>query len=372
MSLNTIGIIGCGKLGICYATLLAKANYKVYCYEINKKIIENIKNDRYNYLEPNLNNLIKNNKKNFIFVNEIKQVIENCNLIFTFIQTPSLTEGNYDHSYIDKFINECINLGKQEITKTIIISSTVMPEYSNSLLNKIQNYNYDITYNPSFIAQGSIINNIIKPDFILIGNNNNNYNELMDIHIKLVENKEITFKTMTLLEAELTKISINCFITTKISYANLIGDFAKSLNCNPSIILDAIGTDSRIGNKYLNYGYGFGGPCLPRDNRALYYYYNNKDINKNINFDICNITDRNNNNHLLFQFDELKESKEAIKFHYITYKDSSDIIEESQKLKLALLLKNNGNKLIIYERPEIIEKLKETELNFIEINPSIH
>ena len=163
---------------------------------------------------------------------------------------------------------------------------------------------------------------------------------------------------MNLLEAELTKISINCFITTKISYANLVGDFAKSLNCNPSVILDAIGTDTRIGKKYLDYGYGFGGPCLPRDNKALFNYFNNINNNSNINFDICKITDRNNYNHLLFQFDELKKSKEPI---------------ESQKLKLALMLAENGNKVIIYERKEIIEKIKDKykKLNFINIIPSV-
>ncbi len=371
--MTSIGIIGCGKLGICYAIIFAKANYKVFCYEINKEIVNNIKNDNYNYLEPNLNNLIKDYKKNLIFVDEIVEIINNCNTIFTFIQTPSLPEGNYNHSYIDNFINECIKLEKQEKRKNIIISSTVMPNYCNSLLNKINEYNYDITYNPSFIAQGSIINNIIKPDFILIGNNNNNYNEIIEIHEKIIEDKEIQFKTMNLLEAELTKISINCFITTKISYANLIGDFAKSLNCNPSVILDAIGTDTRIGKKYLNYGYGFGGPCLPRDNRALYYYFNNTNNNSNINFDICNITDRNNKNHLLFQFEELKNKKEPIEFYYITYKDSSDIIEESQKLKLASLLANNGNEVIVYERAEIIELLKNKyeKLKFININPSV-
>jgi len=373
--MNSIGIIGCGKLGICYAILFAKNNYKIYCYDINKKIGEDIKNNTYNYLEPNLNNLIKDYKDNLIFLEEIKDVIDKCNIIFTFIQTPSLEEGNYNHSYIDNFIEECIKIGKQEELKTIIISSTVMPEYCNKILNKIEEYNYDIIYNPSFIAQGSIINNILKPDFILIGNDKDNYKNVIEIHKRIVENKEIKFKTMRMLEAELTKILINCYITIKISYANLIGDLVKSLNCNPEIILETIGSDSRIGNKYLNYGYGFGGPCLPRDNRALYYYYKNLNEKSNIDLEICNITDKNNKNHLLYQYNELKNKKEAIEFNYITYKDSSDIIEESQKLKLALLLENNGNEVIIKERTEIIEILKEKyknkKLKFLNINPSI-
>ena len=366
---NQIGIIGCGKLGICYAILFAKAGLKVYCYEINNKIIEAINNDTYNYIEPNLNEIIKKYKTNLIICNEIKDVIDNSSIIITFIQTPSLEDGSYNHSYINNFIDNCIKLGIQETQKTIVISSTVMPEYSAELLAKVKDYNYDIIYNPSFISQGSIIANIINPDFILIGNNNNNYNNLIEIHKKVIENPDVKFKIMSLNEAELTKIAINCYITMKISYANLIGDFAKSINCEPSIILDAISNDTRIGNKYLSYGYGFGGPCLPRDNKALYHYYKNKNSNSNINLELCNIIDKNNKNHLLFQFDEMKNSKEPIEFKYITYKDSSDILEESQKLKLALLLADNGNEVIIYERPAIINQLqiKYPKLKFVNI-----
>ncbi len=373
--MKSIGLIGCGKLGICYATLFAKSNLKVYCYDINNKITDSIINDTYNYIEPNLNELIKNNKDNLIICNSIKEIIDNNSIIFTFIQTPSLEDGSYNHSYIDNFINECIDIGKYETKKTIVISSTVMPEYSSQLLEKIKDYNYDITYNPSFISQGSIIANIINPDIILIGNNNNNYEELIEIHKKVILNPDVKFKLMTLKEAEITKIGINCYITMKISYANLIGDFVKTVDCNPDVILDAIGNDSRIGNKYLNYGYGFGGPCLPRDNRALFYYFNKNNKNPHINLDLCNITDINNKNHLYFQYEELKNSKEPIEFKYITYKDTSDILEESQKLKLALLLAENGNEVIIHERNEIIKELKDKykykNLKFIDINPTV-
>lgn len=373
--MTSIGIVGCGKLGICYALSFAKAGFDVYCYDINKSIMTKIKNSKYNYIEPKINDMIKEYNSKLIIAEDLNDLLNNCNIIFSYIQTPSLDDGGYNHEYIDNFINDCIKIGKQQELKTIVISSTVMPNYCNKILEKIKDYNYDICYNPSFIAQGSIINNIINPDFILIGIESNNYSNIINIHKKIIE-KDIKFKVMNLLEAELTKIAINCFITMKISYANLIGDFAKSLNCNPSIILDGIGTDSRIGNKYLNYGYGFGGPCLPRDNNALYNYFNKMNNDKNINFDICNITDRNNKNHLLFQFEELKDIKDPIEFHYITYKDSSDILEESQKLKLALLLLDNGNNVIIHERLEIIEILKTkynySNLQFIEINPSIN
>ena len=372
-----IGVVGCGKLGICYSAIFAKYGYKVYCYDINSKILDDIENDTYNYIELGLNEMIKTNKNNLIITRNLNDVIYKTNLIITFIQTPSLEYGAYNHSYIDNFIDNCISFGYQNDKKTIVISSTVMPNYCSTIHSKIKDYNYNICYNPSFISQGSIIANITCPDMILIGNDNSDNSDnsdLIELHKSIIKNKETKFNIMNLLEAELTKISINCYITMKITYANLLGDLCKSLNCNPSIVLDAIGSDNRIGNKYFNYGYGFGGPCLPRDNKALFYFTNNNK-NPNINFDICHIIDQNNKNHLLYQFDNLKESKEPIEFKYITYKETSDILEESQKLLLAIKLAEYGKKVIIYERPEIITILKNkysiSNLNFINIYPSI-
>ena len=363
-----IGIVGVGKLGICYSIILAKAGYKVFIYDINKIILDNIILNTYNYNEPGLNDLITEFKSNLILSYDLNDIYNNCDIIFTYIQTPSLDNGLYNHEYINNFIDETLKINNKD-NKIIVINSTVIPEYCNSIKEKLKSNNFSLCYNPSFIAQGSIINNIINPDIILIGldednednednnedNNDDNYNKIVDIYNKIVIDDKNKYKRMNLLEAEITKLSINCFITTKITYANMIGDYLINKNCNPDIVLNAIGSDSRIGNKYFNYGFGYGGPCLPRDNKALYEYgkLNNYDFN------ICNINDMNNNNHLLFQYEKLRKSNEPIEFRYITYKDTSDILQQSQKLELAILLAKNKNKVIIYERPYIIKILKD-------------
>ena len=361
-----IGIVGVGKLGICYAIILAKSGYKVFIYDINKIILDNIKNNTYNYNEHGLNDLITEFKSNLILLYDLNDIYNNCDIIFTYIQTPSLDNGLYNHEYINNFIDETLKIDNKE-NKIIVINSTVIPEYCNSIKEKLKSNNFSLCYNPSFIAQGSIINNIINPDIILIGldeDNEDNYNKIVDIYDKILinNNDKTKYKKMNLLEAEITKLSINCFITTKITYANMIGDYLINKNCNPDIVLNAIGSDSRIGTKYFNYGFGYGGPCLPRDNKALYEYgkLNNYDFN------ICNINDLNNNNHLLFQYEKLRNSNEPIEFRYITYKDTSDILEQSQKLELAILLAKNKNKVIIYERPYIIKILKDKYNNLFE------
>jgi len=359
--INNLGIVGVGKLGICYAIIFAKAGYKVYIYDINTSILDNIKNNTYNYNENGLNDLISDFKSNIIISYDLNDIYNNCDIIFTYIQTPSLDNGLYNHEYIDNFINETLKYNNNK-NKIIIINSTVIPEYCNSIKEKLKSNNFSLCYNPSFIAQESIINNIINPDIILIGmddndnDNDNNYDKIIDIYDKILINNDVSkYKRMNLLEAEITKLSINCFITTKITYANMIGDYLINKNCNPDIVLNAIGSDTRIGNKYFKYGFGYGGPCLPRDNKALYEYGNQN----NYIFNICNINDMNNSKHLLFQFENLKNSTEPIEFKYITYKDTSDILDQSQKLELAILLAKNKNKVIIYERPFIIKILKD-------------
>lgn len=164
---------------------------------------------------------------------------------------------------------------------------------------------------------------------------------------------------MSRLEAEITKLSVNCFLTTKISYANMIGDIANKMGCNPDKILSAIGSDSRIGNKYLKSGFGFGGPCFPRDNRAL------AKCAECVGVDalISKATDEMNKKHLQYQIEEfVKKNPDKhipVEMEYVTYKKESPILEESQQLQFALQLKELGYSVKLLDtRPEVLEQLK--------------
>lgn len=343
-----IGIIGTGRLGICMALCLDNAGFNVICYDINENILENIKNRNIETNEPRVKDLLE--KSNIKIANKEEDIINQCDILFIFIQTPSINSGEYDHSYIDNFFNKCIDI---ETHKILVISSTVMPEYTDNIIHKLNNKNLDICYNPTFIAQGSIIDNLINPELILIGGYSiDAMNTIELIHKRIIKNNT-SFHKMKPMEAEIAKISINCFITSKIAFANMIGDLLISKNINPDNVLNAIGSDSRIGNKYLKYGFGFGGPCFPRDNRALDIYSQKQGFD----FHLCKTTDKLNSDHLQYQFNNIKD-KEEYEFTYITYKDTSDILEESQKLKLALMLSDNGMTITIREREYIIEKLK--------------
>ena len=147
------------------------------------------------------------------------------------------------------------------------------------------------------------------------------------------------------LEAEIVKIGINGYITTKLSFCNMISDFCDNVNADKNIVLDSIGSDKRIGNKYFKPGYSFGGPCFPRDTKALKQLIDEN----NINSDLLSVTTKYNELHIDFMVEKLfKQNEEIYIFENICYKEDSKIpiIEESAKLKIAEKLykkrKNNN------------------------------
>ena len=151
-----------------------------------------------------------------------------------------------------------------------------------------------ITYNPHFIAQGTTIYNLENPDFVLIGTDSNNGHQLVKYYNKIYKQK-IKILLLNTIEAEITKISINSFITTKITFSNFISEvFENTKDVNASKVLDTIGKDHRIGNSYLGVGTKYSGPCFPRDNKALNYFIRVREESsvtlKNITFDGDNDT----------------------------------------------------------------------------------
>lgn len=355
--MKNISIIGVGKLGLCLGLNLEKVGYNVLGVDIFDSYVNSLNNKTFVSPEPYVNEYLKQSK-NIEFTTEIKKSLDN-DIIFIVVNTPSTYDYKYDHKNIDDIADKLISFGKQKRRKDLIINCTTFPGYSDELQERLKPYNYFVSYNPEFIAQGSIIMDQQNCDNVLIGEADVQAGDLIQ---KLYSDfcvKNPVFNRMTRTEAEITKISVNCFLTTKISYANMIGDIALRYEANPDIILKAIGTDSRIGSKYLNYGYGFGGPCFPRDNRAL------AKCGEEVGIDavISKATDIMNEKHLEYQIDYFKDKNKdktmSVELDYITYKKESVSIEESQQLKFAIGLKESGYKVKIKDqRPEVIEQIQ--------------
>jgi nucleotide sugar dehydrogenase len=337
-------------MGLCFE----KVGYHVICYDINETIVNAINNKSIESYEENVSSMLSKSTNITATTNLID--VLSADVIFIVVQTPSISNGAYDHSYINDVVAKLSTLGKQDQKKHLVISCTTMPEYCDTVHETLKEYNYEVSYNPEFIAQGTIIKNMFKPDMVLIGEASEEAGDVIQNIYEKVCRTEPKICRMTRTEAEITKIALNSFITMKIAFANMIGDLVDSVNGNPDTVLQAIGSDSRVGDKCLKYGYGFGGPCFPRDNRALTFY----GTYKSIKMELPIATDSSNYDHLVYQLKKERSlNKHLYTFECITYKPESIIIEESQKLKLAEELVKCGAKVLIKERPIVIEMLKE-------------
>lgn len=258
--MKNVSIIGIGKLGLCFALTLEKSGYGVVGVDINQTYVNLINGKQLSSSEAGVEDLL-NKSKNFRATTSISEAVEYSDMLFIIVATPSLPNGRYDHSQVDGVVENLKQIGKQKRQKHFIVCCTTMPGYCDSITQQLNDLNYTVSYNPEFIAQGTILRDQANPDMVLIGEANKEVGDMIQSVYEKHTLNQPRYARMSPLEAEITKLSLNCFLTTKIAYANMIGDIVKSVGGNPDAVLSAIGSDSRIGNKYLRYGYGYGGPC---------------------------------------------------------------------------------------------------------------
>ena len=349
-------VIGIGKLGLCFALTIEKCGYNVIGVDTSQEYVDLINKKALKSSEPDVETFLQASK-NFTATTSLEKAVEHSNILFVVVATPSLENGRYDHSQVDTLVANLESLGKQDKEKHFIVCCTTMPGYCESIKERLNDLNYTVSYNPEFIAQGTILKNQAYPDMVLIGEGSREAGDIIQTIYEKHTLNEPRICRMSPTEAEIAKISLNCFLTTKIAYANMIGDIVISAGGDPKKVLAAIGEDSRIGPKYLGYGYGYGGPCFPRDNRALAIYAKDLGIDALISI----ASDESNTDHLDYQvknFIENNDKQKEIVFDYITYKPESTLLVESQQLAFAVEIAKNGFKIKIKEREEVIAKLR--------------
>ena len=353
--MKKLTVIGIGKLGLCFSLTLERSGFDVVGLDLNQDYVRSINNKTLKSAEQNVESYL-NLTKNFTATTSLSRAICHSDILFVVVATPSLYNGRYDHSQVDSLVSEIKKLGPVS-NKHFIICCTTMPGYSDTIQEQLASFGYTVSYNPEFIAQGTILRDQASPDMVLIGEGNEQIgDELERIYDQMTINTPRVCR-MSRTEAEICKISLNCFLTTKISFANMIGDIAAAVDLPAHRILNAIGSDSRIGNKYLMYGYGYGGPCFPRDNRALAIFA--RDVGRPAPISLA--TDQMNNLHLQFQIEQFIENNNAsdvVTIDTVTYKPGTVILEESQQLAFAVAIARAGFKVLIKETSPVVEQLQ--------------
>jgi nucleotide sugar dehydrogenase len=364
-----VGVIGAGRLGLGFALVCDKHGIPVFVSDKNETYRKNLKNGFCFTNEPFILDLLS--KKRFLEVMDTnEEVIKSSDLIWTFVETPSLSDGQYDITKLHDVVNDiqsCFNKGINVQGKTFIIGCTTNPGDVENISNILSKISVNVVYNPEFVAQGEIVKGIEQCDMVLLGTNNEDTLKYIINLYRGISDTHVSFNIMSYSAAELTKIAINSFLTTKISFANMIGEIAinSGMESEVQTILRAIGSDSRVGKKFLKYGFGFGGPCLPRDNRALSNYAKKY----NANAKLSELVDEMNIDHTEYLATHYisKNPNKKIPFvmRHISYKKGTDILTDSQQYNLCLRLLSEGYTVFVQEIDAVINQFKLKDMSEI-------
>ena len=345
-----ISVIGLGKLGFPMAKFLSYYNHSVSCFDINVKLSKRLIIDSKDYLSSEVG--IKKYKKKIKIFFSLYDSLLNTDITFITVPTPSLNNGNFSNKFILDVLDEIIFYIKENPKKyphIININSTVSPgSFENELIpfmkkkGLINNIDYSFIYNPYFVALGNVFQNLENPDFILVGYSSEySLRKIKDTYKKIYRNLNI--REMTLQEAELVKLLVNCYITSKISFTNFVKNISDKIGIkSANVILNAVGSDKRIGKGYFRQGAPFSGPCFPRDNNALENFCRTIELNPLI----PSITNKINLNTYSDMFEILKFIKKKrikkIGFLGVGYKPNTDSLDESVALRLMKKSKKIG------------------------------
>jgi len=353
-----VGVIGAGRLGICFALLLEQSGYEVVASDVREDYVRSLQERTIDTHEPGVQELLST-ANNITFKTGNLEVIEECDILYTLVATPSLPDGSYDISAIWRVVSDIQQADFDVSGKSFVVGCTTNPGDCALFQKELAPYGIDVFYNPEFIAQGSIIKDLQNADMVLIGGRGNHLYELNDIYTKIQVTDPHVYN-MSTTAAELVKLAVNCFLTTKISYANMVGEVMSLAGLDDEIshVLNAIGADTRVGSKYLKYGYGFGGPCLPRDNRSFAAYAKKLGLEYNLG----KTTDDFNSEHARFlqnYFIKKNERNLPFWFQSIAYKEGTDILTESQQYRLCIDLLDAGYKVYVHESRTILDQVED-------------
>ncbi len=274
-----LSVIGLGRLGAPMAAVFADRGHRVIGVDVNAEAVRAVNQGLAPVREPQLADYIGRNRERLSATSDCGQAVVDSDATFIIVPTPSESDGAFSMRYVLEaaaIIGEALRDKKGY--HLVVLSSTVMPGATEGhLLPALERHSgkrcgrdFGLCYNPEFIALGSVIQDLLHPDMVLIGEHDERSGEILADFQRGICNNSPSIQRMNLVNAELTKLSVNTFVTTKISYANMLAEVCETLEgADVDVVTAALGIDSRIGRKYLKGALGYGGPCFPRDNVAF-------------------------------------------------------------------------------------------------------
>jgi len=356
-----ITVVGTGYVGLVTGTCLAETGNHVCCVDIDERKVNKLRNGQITIYEPGLEKLFERNLKEerLSFTTSLKEGIQDSEIIFLALPTPPGEDGSADLQYVLGVAEE---IGKLLTDYKIIIDKSTVPvgtaEKVHAAIAKNYRGEFDVVSNPEFLREGVAVDDFMKPDRIVIGTTSERAKGLLtELYAPYVrQGNPIIF--MDERSAELTKYAANAFLATKISFMNEIAQLCEKLGADVDMVRRGIGSDERIGKRFLFPGIGYGGSCFPKDVKAL--IHSSKEVN--YEFKILNaVTDVNEiqKSHLVTKikryFGDLKGKHFAL--WGLAFKPNTDDIREAPALDIIAALLENGATVSAFD-PEAMNNVK--------------
>ncbi len=355
---SSISVIGLGKLGSPLVACFAARGFRVHAVDADVQKIELIAKAAPPVREPGLAELLQEGADNISATQDTQSAVRDSDATFIVVGTPSEADGSFSLRFA---IPACEAIGQaigaKDSYHLVVLTSTVMPgSTGNEIRSTLERasgkrcgVDFGLCYSPEFIALGTVIRDFYYPDFLLIGESDPRAGEFLSAIYQRTCKNSPAIARMNWINAEITKLAVNTYITTKISYANMLARLCEKLpGADVNEVTDALGLDTRIGPKYLKGAVSYGGPCFPRDNRAFAALASRSGAFA----DLAEATDRFNRAQIpaLAEFIRSQQATNGtIGILGLTYKPNTDVIQESFGLLLAELLASQNLPVVVFD-----------------------
>ncbi|WP_438710597.1 UDP-glucose dehydrogenase family protein [Aquimarina muelleri] len=356
-----ISVIGTGYVGLVTGTCLAETGNEVVCVDINEQKVQKMRNGEVPIYEPHLDVLFDRNIKagRLIFSTSLKEGLEHGEVIFLALPTPEDEDGSADLSYV---LGVAENIGNIITDYKVIVGKSTVPvgtaEKVREAISKNAKSTFDVVSNPEFLREGFAVDDFLKPERIVIGSSSQRATELMEKLYKPFVRSGNPIIVMDEKSAELTKYAANAFLATKITFMNEIANYCEKVGADVDKVRIGMGTDSRIGKRFLFPGIGYGGSCFPKDVKAL--HKSGKD--SQYEFKILDSVIKVNDNQKIILFPKIKNyfnndlQNKTFAIWGLAFKPETDDIREAPSLYLIDKLLTEGANIKAFD-PEAMDNV---------------
>ena len=332
-----ITIVGAGYVGFSNAVVLAqKAN--VIVYDIDDKKVDGINNQTYFLNEEEIKEFVATNELSLVATTNIEEAYQQPDIVMLCL--PTDYDPNANSFNVNSIIEHIKYIKENNINCPIIIKSTIYPSLCDEIKEK---YQIEVNYLPEFLRETKSLHDNLNPHRIIVGGNQTNIQEFIDLYISLINNKDCCVINMTNYEASVVKLFCNNYLAMRVAYFNEVDTFCIKHNLDARSVVKAISLDPRIGDFYNNPSFGYGGYCLPKDVKALMATLDD-------DFGLLNNIDDANNKRKRFIAQQLVNKTDGpIGFYRLQMKKDSDNIRQSPLINIIEQLISLGRTVYIYE-----------------------